>query len=338
MDISTRYLGLPLTSPIVASASPITKTFDGLMRLVDVNPGAIVMHSLFEEQIDAASKEIHHYMDHGAESFGEALSYFPDFETFNVGPDEYLEFIFKAKKRTKIPIIGSLNGVSRGGWIEYAKLIEEAGADALELNIYYINTDPDRTGQEVEGLYLDVVRSVVDSVDIPVAVKMGPFFSSVPNMCRRMANMGVKGFVLFNRFYQPDLNIEEMEVVNDLKLSTSNSLRLPLRWVAIMYSRIQADFAISSGVHSGRDVLKGVMAGANITMMTAELLKRGVERIPQIKKEIQSWMEMHEFSSIMKMRGALSQRNTSDPAAYERANYMKVLESVKQDPTGKMIW
>lgn len=337
MNVSTRYLGLNLAHPLVASASPLTKSYEGIMNLAEAGPSAIVMHSLFEEQIDATSLEMDHFLSHGAESFGEALSYFPEVESYEVGPDLYLELIHRAKLNTDVPIIGSLNGSSRGGWVQFAKLIEEAGADALELNIYYINTDPERSGQEVEGMYLDVVRSVVDSVDIPVAVKLSPFLSSPPNMCMRMANLGAKGFVLFNRFYQPDLDIEELEIVHDLKLSTSSSLRLPLRWIAMMYSRIHADFALSSGVHSGRDVIKAMMAGANVAMMTAEVLKRGVHRFGQIREEITRWMEEREYESIEQMRGSLSQRNSPDPTAYERANYMKVLNSIKQDPTGKII-
>ena len=337
MDLTTRYLDLKLSSPIVASASPITKSLDGIMRLAEGNPGAIVFHSLFEEQINATSKEYDHYMSSGTESSGEALTYFPEIDSYEVGPDLYLEHISKAKMQVDMPIIASLNGVSRGGWISYAKMMEEAGADALELNVYYINTNPDRAGAEVEGVYLSVVKDVVESVNIPVAVKLSPYLSSLPNMCKRMGNLGAKGFVLFNRFYQPDLDIEELEIVHDLKLSTSSSLRLPLRWAAMLYSRIEADIAISSGIHTGRDVIKGIMAGANITMMTAEVLKRGIGRFDQMKEEVIRWMEEHEYSSLEQMRGSLSQKNSPDPTAYERANYMKVLQSIKQDPTGRLF-
>ncbi len=337
MNLTTRYLGIELAHPLVASASPLTKSYDGIMHLADAGPAAIVMHSLFEEQINATSVEIDHFMSHGTESFGEALTYFPEINSYEVGPDLYLEHIYKAKQNTNIPIIGSLNGSSKGGWVQFAKAIQEAGADALELNIYFINADPEKSGQEVEELYLDIVQRVTKAITIPVAVKLSPFMSSLPNMCMKMAALGAKGFVLFNRFYQPDLDIDELEIAHDLTLSTSSSLRLPLRWIAMMYSRVHADFALSSGVHNGRDVLKGIMAGADVTMMTAEILIHGVQRFSEIKEEIIHWMEEREYESIEQMRGSLSQKNSPDPTAYERANYMKVLNSIKQDPTGRLI-
>jgi dihydroorotate dehydrogenase (fumarate) len=336
MDLTTKYLDLNLDSPIVASASPITKSLDGIYRLADGQPSAIVLHSLFEEQINATSREMDHYMSSGTESFGEALTYFPEIESFEVGPDLYLEHLRQASEEIDIPIIASLNGTSRGGWVNYAKMMEEAGASAIELNIYYLNTNPDLTGNEVEDKYLNVVRNVLETVSIPVAVKLSPFFSSLPNMCRRLAGLGAKGFVLFNRFYQPDLDIDNLEIVHDLKLSTSDSLRLPLRWIAMMYSRVDTDFAISSGVHNGRDVIKGVMAGANVTMMTAEILQNGIKRFAEVKQEVANWMEENEYESIGQMRGSLSQKNSPDPSAYERANYMKVLQSIRQDPTGQL--
>ncbi len=338
MNLSTRYLGLKLEHPLVASASPLTKSFEGIMNLAAANPAAIVMHSLFEEQLNESSNELDHYMSYGTESFGEALTYFPEIDSFDVGPDLYLEHIEKAKRNTEIPIIGSLNGSSKGGWINFAKMIEEAGADALELNIYHIPTDPLIESSDVEEMYLETVRDVVDSVMIPVSVKLGPFFSSIPNICMKMSRIGVKGFVLFNRFYQPDIDIEHLEVAPNLTLSTSNDLRLPLRWVAILHDRIDADFAISSGVHNANDVLKGMMAGANVTMMAAELLKYGVDRLGSIKREMELWMEEHEYSSIEQMRGSMSQRKVLDPASFERSNYMKILNSYKQDPTGKLLW
>lgn len=336
MDLSTRYLDLKLNSPIVASASPLTKSMDGILRLAEGNPGAIVFHSLFEEQINAIGMEYDHYMSSGTESTGEALTYFPEIDSYEVGPELYLEHISKAKQQVDMPIIASLNGVSPGGWTSYAKMMEEAGADALELNIYYINTDPDRTGTQVESQYLEVVKHVVESVTIPVSVKLSPFLSSLPNMCKRLSNLGAKGFVLFNRFYQPDIDIEALEIVHDLKFSTSSSLRLPLRWTAMLYSRIEADLAISSGIHSGVDVIKGIMAGANVTMMTAEVLQNGIGRFEEIKQEVIEWMEEHEYKSLDQMRGSLSQKNSPDPSAYERANYMKVLQSIQQDPTGQL--
>lgn len=337
MDLSTQYLGLKLKSPIVASASPITKSLDGILRLAEGKPGAIVLHSLFEEQINAASVELDHYMSSGTESTGEALTYFPEIDSYEVGPDLYLEHIHKAKAETDVPLIGSLNGVSQGGWIEYAKLMEEAGVDALELNIYYINADPTQTAQDIELMYQNVVEDVASSVSIPVAVKLSPFLTSVPNMCLKLSNVGAKGFVLFNRFYQPDLDIDHLEVVHNLELSTSADLRLPLRWTAMMYDKIDADLAISGGIHTGIDVIKGIMAGATITMMTAEVLKNGIVRFDQMNEEVRLWMEQNEYHSVAQMRGSLSQKNSPDPSAYERANYMKVLQSIKQDPTGKLF-
>lgn len=338
MDLSTRYLGLELKNPLVPSASPLSKNMDSLKRLAEAGAGAIVMHSLFEEQINATSMELDHFLSHGTESFGEALSYFPDMGEFEVGPDSYLEHIAEAKNSVSIPIIGSLNGVSNGGWINYAKLIEEAGADALELNIYYIPTDPDLSGAEVEANYLEVIKSVCDSVDIPIAIKFGASFSSIPNMAKQMVQQGAKGLVMFNRFYQPDFDIRNMEVVPHLILSNSSELRLPLRWTAILYKKIAADIAITTGIHNGTDVVKGLLAGADITMVASELLLNGIDRIPEILSELQRWMEDYECSSINEFRGSMSHVHTAEPAAFERANYMKVLQSLKQDPTGKLWW
>ena len=338
MDLRTTYLDLELENPLVPSASPLSTNLDGIKRMAEAGAGAIVMHSLFEEQINATSMEIDHFLTSGTESFGEALSYFPEMETYDVGPDTYLEHIRQAKEAVDIPIIGSLNGVSDGGWVDFAKLIEQAGADALELNIYYIPTDPDKTGTEIEAMYLEVIRSVCSSVRIPVAVKFGPFFSSIPNMAKRMTQVGAKGLVMFNRFYQPDLDIVNFEVVPNLVLSSSDELRLPLRWAAILYHNIQADIAITSGVHKGEDVVKGILAGANITMLASELIKNGIQRLPEIRDELEQWMTDFEYSSISQMRGSMSQINTPEPAAFERANYMKVLQSIRQDPTGKLWW
>lgn len=338
MDLSTTYLGLNLDNPVVPSASPLSKSLDGIKRLHEAGAGAIVMHSLFEEQINANSLEIDHFLSSGTESFGEALSYFPEMDSYEVGPDSYLEHIREAKECISIPVIGSLNGVSSGGWVSYAKMIEEAGADALELNIYYIPTDPDKSGVEIESVYLEIIREICQSVRIPVAVKFGPFFSSIPNMAKKMTQVGARGLVMFNRFYQPDFDIQEMEVVPNLILSNSDELRLPLRWTAILYKKLKADIAITSGVHNGTDVIKGILAGANITMLASELLVHGIHRITEIKSEITHWMEDYEYESISQMRGSMSQINTPEPAAFERANYMKVLQSLKQDPTGKLWW
>lgn len=338
MKLTTSYLGLTLEHPIVASASPLTKSLEGIKHLADARPGAIVMHSLFEEQLNSMSNELDHYMSYGTESFGEALTYFPEIDSFDVGPDLYLEHITKAKAYTDVPIIGSLNGSSIGGWINFAKLIEEAGADALELNVYHIPTDPFTDSTEVEAMYLDTVREVVKAINIPVAVKIGPFFSSIPNICKKLVDVGVSGIVLFNRFYQPDIDLDHLEVAPNLTLSTSDDLRLPLRWVAILFGRIDTDFAITSGVHNGRDVLKGLLAGANVVMTTAELLVHGAQRIGEMKAEMQEWMETNEYESVEQLQGSMSQLRVGDPATFERANYMKILNSYKQDPTGKLLW
>ena len=334
MDLSTTYMGLKLKHPIVPSASPLSKSLDGIRRLEDADAAAIVMYSLFEEQIIWESQILDHYLSYGTDSFAEAQTFFPDMKTYNVGPEEYLDLISKAKAATHIPIIGSLNGVSTGGWIEYASKIQQAGADALELNIYYIPTDLLRTGAEVEQMYLDVVRDVKNSVTIPVAVKLSPYFSSMANMANRLAAQGADALVLFNRFYQPDFDLENLEVVPHLTLSTSAELRLPLRWAAILYRRVPVDFAITTGVHNSEDALKALMAGAKVAMMASELLQNGVGRIGQVVNGLKTWMEEREYDSISQMIGSLSQIHMAQPAMVERANYMKMLQSWRPDPTG----
>ncbi len=337
MDLTTTYLGMTLKNPIVPGASPLSKSLDGIRRMEDAGAGAVVMYSLFEEQIDAESKQLDHYLSYGTDTYSEALSYFPELDNYNIGPDEYLKLISDAKKATKIPIIGSLNGLSKGGWTNFAKQIEQAGADALELNVYYVPTDPAITGQEIDQMYVDTLMQVSQSVSIPVAIKVGPQFSSTAYMAKRLSESGAKGLVMFNRFYQPDFNLETMEVEPTLVLSNSNDMRLPLRWIAILHGRIEADFAISSGVHTHLDVLKALMAGANVTQVVSELLHGGVGRIGEILKDMTAWMEANEYSSVQQMRGSMSQKNIAEPAAFERANYMKVLTSISQDPTGKFV-
>jgi dihydroorotate dehydrogenase (fumarate) len=277
-----------------------------------------------------------HHLSYGVDTFAEALSYFPKMETFHIGPDGYLSLISQAKEAVDIPIIGSLNGVSTGGWIEYARKIEQAGADALELNIYYIPTDPRMTGADVEQLYLDVLRDVKKSVSIPVAMKLSPFFSATAHMAQRLADEGVDALVLFNRFYQPDFDLENLEVVPNLMLSKSHEMRLPLRWIAILYGRVPVDFAITSGIHTHEDVLKALMAGAKVTMMASELLQYGLRRIGEILQDLREWMDEHEYESVAQMQGSMSQKNVAEPAAFERANYMKVLGSFRPDPSGPM--
>lgn len=336
-DLSTSYLGIKLAHPLVASASPLSYTLDGIRRLEDAGVAAVVMYSLFEEQIEQESHALHHYLEYGTHSYAEALDYFPQPDQFNVGPHEYLELLRKAKEATQIPIMGSLNGVSSGGWIEYARMMQEAGADAIELNLYYLPTDPTLTGLEVEEMYLDVVRDVSQSVTIPIAVKVGPYFSNFTHMAARFVQAGASGLVLFNRFYQPDFDLEHLEVTPNLVLSRADELRLPLTWIAILYGRIQADFAITSGVHSHLEVLKGMMAGAKVAMMASELLKNGVERVGAILQDLQTWMQEHEYESIRQMQGSMSQKHVANPDAFERGNYMKVLRSWRPDPTGRLI-
>ncbi len=337
MDLTTTYLGMDLKNPIVPSASPLSEDLDNIRRMEDAGAAAVVMYSLFEEQITLESHQLDHYLSYGVESFAEALSYFPDMETYKVGPDDYLNRIRQAKESVEIPIVGSLNGVSTGGWIEYARKIEAAGADALELNVYYIPTDLNMTGVEVEQMYLDVLRDVKKVVSIPVALKLSPFFSATANMAHQLAEAGADALVLFNRFYQPDFDLENLEVVPRLVLSSNYELTLPLRWVAILYGQVPVDFAITSGVHSVEEVLKGLMAGAKVTMMASELLKNGIPRIGQILDGMVQWMEEYEYESVTQMQGSMSQQSVGEPAAFARANYMKTLASWRPEPGGRLV-
>jgi len=327
LDLTTRYLGLKLKNPLVASASPLSKRVDMVRRLEDGGAATVVMYSLFEEQITHESQELDHYLERGTHSYAESLSYFPDLENYNLGPEPYLEHLQRVKSAVGIPVIGSLNGVSSGGWVEYAHKIEQAGADALELNIYYLPTDVGLSGAELEESYVQLVRDIRAKVKLPIAVKLSPFFTSIPNMAKRLVEAGANGVVLFNRFYQPDFDLDELKVVPDLDLSTSYELRLPLRWIAILYGHVAADFALTSGVHTAQDVLKAMMAGASVTMMASELLAHGPGRLGQIIAGIERWMEEHEYESIAQMKGCMSQRAVAEPAAFERANYMKALNS-----------
>ncbi len=338
MDLTTTYLGLPLRNPIVPAASPLSRSVDTIRAMEDAGASAVVMHSLFEEQITHESRELDHFLSYGGESHAEALSYFPEADAYAVGPAEYLDKIRKAKEVVDIPIIGSLNGVSSGGWLSYAKEIEQAGADALELNIYYIPTDPRIPSQVIEQMYLDVVGDLAWKVSIPVSVKIGPYFSSLPRMAQRLGEVGAKALVLFNRFYQPDIDLEKLEVVPHLVLSTPFEMRLPLRWVAMLYGRAEVDFAITSGVQTHEDVLKGLMAGANVMMMASELLRNGIGRIAEVLEAMQFWMAEKEYESVKQMQGSMSQKNVAEPAAFERANYMKVLQSWLADPTSKLMY
>ena len=329
-DLTTTYLGLQLKNPLVASASPLSKKMDSVRRIEDAGAAALVMYSLFEEQITHDSQELDHYLERGTHSFAESLSYFPDLNYLNLGTEPYLEHLHKIKQEVSIPVIGSLNGISSGGWVEYAHRIEQAGADALELNIYYLPTDPDLTGAELEEDYVQLVKDVRAKIKLPIAVKLSPYFTALPNLAKRIVAAGADALVLFNRFYQPDFDLEELEVIPNLVLSTSHELRLPLRWIAILYGRIQADFALTSGVHTAQDVLKAMMAGANVAMMTSTLLENGVGRIMHILTDLHEWMEEHEYESIEQMRGSMSQQAVTEPAAFERANYIKALNTFDQ--------
>lgn len=327
LDLTTTYLGKTLRNPLVVSPSPLTADLDTLCRMEDAGAAAVVLHSLFEEQINYDSHQLDHFLTSTAHHYAEALTYFPEMTDYGMGPERYLEHVRRSKERLSIPVIASLNGVSSGGWIKYARYIEEAGADALELNIYYIPTDPAMSGAEVERMYLDLVRDVRQHVRIPLAVKIGPFFSSLPHLAKSLADAGADALVLFNRFYQPDLDLEKLEVVSNLTLSDSSELRLRVRWMAILYGRVPLDFALTGGVHTAEDVLKGLMAGANVVMMTSALLKHGVGRLRDVLDHLRLWMEDHEYESVQQMRGSMSQRSVSEPSAFERANYVKVLGS-----------
>ncbi|HXV12565.1 MAG TPA: dihydroorotate dehydrogenase-like protein [Candidatus Krumholzibacteria bacterium] len=333
-DLRTKYLGLELKNPLVHSASPLSESLDKMKMLEDAGCSAIVMHSLFEEQIQHESRQLDHYLSYGSQSYAEALSYFPEAQSYRVGPDEYLNRIANAKRALSIPVIGSLNGVSRGGWVEHARLIQEAGADALELNIYMIPTDVEMSGPEVEQMYIDTLSAVRAEVTIPLAVKVGPYFSAMGHMAKRLRAAGADGLVLFNRFYQPDFDLETLEVVPHLVLSTSWEMRLPLRWVAILFGRVDVDFAITTGVHTPEDVIKGVMAGARVTMMTSAILQHGMGRVKVVLDGVERWMRENEYVSIGQMCGSMSQKNVAEPAAFERANYMRMLHSWQSDPTG----
>jgi len=332
MDLSTTYLGLNLKNPLVASASPLSKKVDHVKRMEDAGIAAVVMYSLFEEQITHESLELDHFLSRNTNSSSEAVSYLPDTGQYSLLPEKYLENIGKLKKAVKIPIIGSLNGVSRGGWIRYAHELQDAGADAIELNLYYIPTDPTLASQELEHEQIELVTAVRTTTQIPLAVKLSPFYTSLPHFVRELANRGVNGLVLFNRFYQPDFDIENLKIAHTLDLSISTDLRLPLRWISILHDQVNTDFALTSGVHTYQSVLKAMMAGAKVAMSASELLQNGFARIPEILTDLEAWMEEHEYTSIKQMQGSMSQRSVAEPAAFERANYMKVLSSFQELP------
>jgi dihydroorotate dehydrogenase (fumarate) len=327
MDLSTKYMGLKLKNPIVPSASPLSRDLATIKLMEEVGAAAVVLESLFEEQIIHEKNEMDHFLTQGTESFAEALSYFPDKDVYNFGPEEYLEHIRKVKKSVSIPVIASLNGVSTGGWTDYARKIQQAGANALELNTYYLATDPNKDGKLIEDNYIDVLKAVKGAVTIPVAMKLSPYFTSMAAMAKRFDQAGADALVMFNRFYQPDIDLETLKVVPNLVLSTSESMRLPLRWVAILHGKVKASIAATTGIHTADDVLKMIMVGADVTMVCAALFQKGVKHISKILTDMKKWMEEHEYESLNQMKGSMSHKAVAEPAAYERANYMKVLKS-----------
>ncbi len=329
MNLKTKYLGFELDNPLVPSASPLSREVDSAKKLEDAGAPALVMYSLFEEEIYHEDEELDHYLGHGSDSFSEALSYFPEHHNIIVGPDEYLEQVRRLKENLDIPIIASLNGISIGGWIEKAILIEEAGADALELNVYYLPTDAGQSGTEVKSIYIDILKAVKSKISIPVAMKIGYAFSALPSFARRIEENGADALVLFNRFYQPDINLEKLEVEQALSLSDSDEIRLPLRWIAVLKNQLKMSLGATSGVHTAEDVLKLTMAGADVTFMTSALLKHGPAHITKVKEGLVQWLDENEYESLDQMRGSMSMKNVSDPGAFMRANYIKTLREYK---------
>jgi dihydroorotate dehydrogenase (fumarate) len=325
MDLTTNYLGLKLRSPLVVSASPLSEDVDNIKRMEDAGAAAVVLYSLFEEQLRQDRLEMHQNLQQGTESFAESLTYFPEADEYKLGPEEYLKHIAAAKKATRLPIIASLNGSSVGGWTEYAKQIQQAGADALELNIYYIPTDMNLSGEVVEETYINILKAVKANVSIPVAVKLSPFFSNFANMAKRLDQAGANGLVLFNRFYQPDIELESLEVKPNILLSTPMAMRLPLRWIALLHGKLKASLAATSGIHRASDALKMLMVGADVTMLCSTVIRHGIPQIGMIERDMVDWLNEHEYESVSQLKGSLSQRNCPEPGAFERAQYMKAL-------------
>jgi dihydroorotate dehydrogenase (fumarate) len=327
MKLTTTYLGFKLRTPLVPSASPLSENIDNIKRMEDAGASAIVFHSLFEEQLRRDHREVHYYLEQSTESFAEALTYFPEPPAFKVGPEAYVEHIAKAKAAVEIPIIGSLNGATFGGWMKYAREIEQAGADALEVNIYSVPTDPDVSAEDIEQSYLTILASLKAQLKIPVAVKLSPYFTNLAQFARRLDRTGANALVLFNRFYQPDIELETLEILPNVLLSTPMAMRLPMRWIAILYGRIGANLAATSGIHRATDALKMLMAGADVTMLCSVLLRRGIGHIGVIEREMREWMEEHEYESVEQLKGSMSQKNCPDASAFERAQYMRALST-----------
>jgi len=327
VNLQTTYLGIPLKNPFIASSSPLTLRVESGLHLQEAGAAAIVMPSLFEEQIELESLKLHADLERGTGEFSEALSYLPDHGQYSIGPQIYLENLQKMKEALDIPVFGSLNGVTAGGWVEYARKIEDAGADALELNLYELATDPKQTAADLEQRHINLVSDVRKQVSIPIAVKLSPFYTALPNFAQHLVEAGTDGLVLFNRFYQPDYDLEELEVVPHLVLSNSDEMRLPLRWIAILHGRVDTDYALTGGVHSAEDIIKAMMAGAKVVTVASELLQNGIGHVAEILHDVTSWMEEHEYESIVQMQGSMSQMAVGDPNAFERVNYMQVLSS-----------
>lgn len=331
MDLRTTYMGMELKHPIVASASPLSGTVANIKRLEDAGASAVVLFSLFEEQLKHESAALEYLMTAGTESFAESLNYFPEVDDYTVGPDSYLDLLRRASEAVDIPLIGSLNGITNSGWIEYAQLMQEAGAKGIELNIYYIPADLTTSGREVEERYVEIVKAVKAAVTVPVAVKLSPFFSAIGSMAKTLDDAGADALVLFNRFYQPDFDLDKLEVAPNLNLSAPDEIRLPLLWIAVLYGRLRASIGATRGVHTPVEVVKYLMAGADAVMTTSALLKHGVDYLTTLRNGLQTWMELHRYSSVAQMKGSMSQRNVADPTAFERANYIKTLESYRGD-------
>ena len=329
MDITTRYLGMQLRTPLVASASPLSHEISGIRDLEDAGASAVVLYSLFEEQLHKEALELELHLNAGTESFAESITYFPHSSEFHTGPEQYLNHIRKAKDAVDIPIIASLNGATLGGWAKYARQIEQAGADAIECNLYSIPTNMEISGSEIENNYADILREIKTSVQIPVAAKLSPFFSNMANMAKRLDQMGTDGLVLFNRFYQPDIDLEELEIKPNVLLSTPQDLRLPLTWIGILYGRIRANLAATSGVHGPEDVIKLLMVGADVTMLCSVLLRNGFGQLRCIEQGVLEWMEEHEYESVQQLRGSMSQLRCPDPGAFERAQYMRAVKGLR---------
>ena len=335
MDLSTKYLGMQLRTPLVASASPLSQEISGIRNLEDAGASAVVLYSLFEEQLHKEALELELHLNAGTESFAESVTYFPHSSEFHTGPEEYLEHIRKAKSAVDIPIIASLNGATLGGWAKYARQVEQAGADAIECNLYFIPTNTEILGSEVETTYADILREVKTSVQIPVAAKLSPFFSNLANVAKRMDQLGTNGLVLFNRFYQPDIDLEELEIKPNVLLSSAQDLRLPLTWIGILYGHIRANLAATSGVHGPEDVIKLLMVGADVTMLCSALLRYGIEHLRHVEKGVVEWMEKHEYESVHQMQGSMSQLRCADPEAFERAQYMRAVKGLQHVVQGR---